>query len=690
MTLMKLSFKNYYHRWIKNQFILFILFLALMSMARALFAFYFGDARSLLADVPGLKKAMILGLRYDLMPLAYIHLLPFLFMNLLYFIPGKFSIKAGRTFGITILFLGHVALAWIYVFDYGFYSYFQDHLNILFFGFFEDDTIAILVSIWKNYNLPLWLTMLGLLHYGFFRFVKFLLSPFEFDLKVRGGDWRMPLVFIAGVVSLAWAGRGNFSRLPLSIEDAHISSDEFLNKLSINGPISLNRALKIRRTFGKADYDFLGRFGFAKWEDAAKILFKQEKPSNLLKTMKAKTPVRPDLEVKKPHVVLVIMESYGSYWDEYNSQAFNLLGGLENHFKEGITFKNFLPAENGTIGSAVSIAVSQPIRPGARFLSESEFMNLPVKTAGHLPYKEAGYETHFLYGGKLGWRDLGKYLKVQGYDRLWGADEIKESMPELSHIAASELGNEWGVFDEYLYAFLEEKLRIATKPQFFLVLSTSNHPPFEYPTSYRGSSLMMPKEVEAKITVAGDLAEKRFAGVQYANTKMSEFISRIKTSPVKDKVVIGLTGDHSYWIAKGVGHEEEFKRYSVPFHITLPDWLKPKSYDSGKFGSHEDIFPTLYHLTLSGQEYVRLGQNMFTEDSFAMNSSGLIANKYGAFHHGQFWKWKDSKRLILEPSEETPELLELRQRAHASIGLADQYLKNEKKNRSVDVKSDRP
>src|SRR5690606_13408754 len=119
-------------------------------------------------------------------------------------------------------------------------------------------------------------------------------------------------------------------------------------------------------------------------------------------------------------------------------------------------FNNFQPAENGTIGSIVSVATSQVIRPGARFLSESQYMKTHLRSAGHLPFKDQGYDTNFLYGGKLGWRDLGKFLQAQGYDHLWGAEEVKEAMPELNNINAQELGNEWGIFDEYLYAFLAE------------------------------------------------------------------------------------------------------------------------------------------------------------------------------------------------------------------------------------------
>lgn len=682
---MNLSFKHYYWRWIKNQLFLFAIMLSLMTIARLAFSIAFGDWTELQAQSGDFKTAMWLGLRYDLMPLAYINALPFILMNLGYLIPGKFTIKSIRFSVMSLFLFGYGSLIWLYIFDYAFYSYFQDHLNILFFGFFEDDTIALLTSVWKSYNLPLWLSVILFGHYIFYRLLKFLFSPFDFDLKTRKFDYRFLGCFGIGLVLIALFARGNFSRLPLSLEDAHISSNEFINELSLNGALTFNRALKIRKTFGKNKVNYLQSYGYENWEAAYETAFaKKPAGKDLIESLKSKSPLNVEAAKHPPHVVLIVMESFGTYWNNYHSPTFNILGSLEEHFRSGIYFKNFLSAENGTIGSLVSVANSQVIRPGARFLSESDFMRTPLDISGHLPYKNAGYETHFMYGGKLGWRDLGKYLAIQGYNNLWGADEIKEAMPELNNIEARDLGNEWGVFDEYLYTFIEEQLRTATKPQFFLVMTTSNHPPFEFPSSYNTLPLEMTAEIQNKVTVGQEIAQKRFLGMQYANQKVGEFLSKIKSTALNDKVVVALTGDHSYWIAKGVGSDEEFKRFAVPFYISVPERLAPKNVNTNNFGSHEDIFPSLYHLTLSEQEYIKLGEDLFSETGSAQNSAGIMANEAGAYHHGTFWNWKADAELILVPATQTPELLQLKQKAESLIGLTDLYLKEEKtRKRSV-------
>ncbi len=688
---MNLSFRHYYWRWLKNQLFLFLVFALLMTLARISFGLYFGDAPSLLTDPVSLRRALWLGFRYDLMPLAYVNALPFILLNIGFLLPGKRTIRVLRPMVVGILFSGYLLIGWLYIFDYGFYSYFQEHLNVLFFGFFEDDTLALLITIYKNYNVPLWFGVLGLIHYGLWRFIRFLFSPFEFDLRAKPLKMAMPVTFLAGLSLLALMARGNFSRLPLSLEDAHISDNEFINELALNGALTLNRAIKIRKTYGQGRYDYLKNYGFGDWTEAFEAV-RGERPSgtNVKEALVVKTRTNPFLKENPPHVVLVVMESFGSYWDDADASSFDLFGDLREHFKQGVLFKNFLPAENGTIGSIVSVAVGQVIRPGARYLSESEYLRTSLGSAGQKAFQTSGYETHFVYGGKLGWRDLGKYLTVQGFDKLWGADEIKEALPELSNFAERDLGNEWGIFDEYVYGFIDEQLRTATKPQFFLVLSTSNHPPFEYPTSYQPRPLTISPNIAEGLSVPEELARKRFLGLQYANQKMGEFLTRIKTSSLSEKTIVALTGDHSFWIAKGVGLEQEFKRYAVPFFLSIPGPYRPAKVDPEKFGSHEDIFPTLINLALSGQSYVKLGEDLFSDAGTAVNSSGLVANEHGAIHHEKFWRWEDQKRQLLVPSEETPELRTLQRRGRGFIGLTDAYLKSEMTRTPPVAGSDRP
>ena len=57
---MNLSFKNFYWRWIKNQLLMFIFMLILMTGARLVFSFLFGSIPELESNQEAFKKALFL------------------------------------------------------------------------------------------------------------------------------------------------------------------------------------------------------------------------------------------------------------------------------------------------------------------------------------------------------------------------------------------------------------------------------------------------------------------------------------------------------------------------------------------------------------------------------------------------------------------------------------------------------
>lgn len=662
-----------YRPWLKTLIYFHLATLLALTLTRLGFITFFGSWSEVLGYPVELIKALFLGIRYDWAPVSYMFALPFLILHFIQFFKSEKVVLFTSKFFHLYFFVFYSFLVWVYVFDYGFYSYFQDHLNILFFGFIEDDTKALLISIYKNYNLPFWLSVILIGHYAFYKLLSQFFRKATFKLKASRGVAKT-LIFLLGLTILAFGGRGNFTRLPLSVEDAYISSNEFINKISLNGFITFNRALKIRKHFSKGEVSYVKEMGFSNWQAA---LTAAERPiideAKFLPNIKATTSKK---VFTSPHVVLVVMESFGSYWFDQQADNFNFLGGLDQHFNEDILFTRFLSGENGTIGSILSVTLGQVIRPGARFLSEGEYMRTTLSSSASIPFQRAGYDTHFVYGGKLGWRDLGKYLKTQAFYQLHGADEIKAQMPELKNIEPRDLGNEWGIFDEYLYSFIEQKLQKATRPQFFVVLTTTNHPPFEYPRTYNPLPLELTKERLSELTVDKEIASQRFLALQYSNQKFSDFMSKVKSTNLKDNTVVSLTGDHSFWLAKSIPEANYFKKNAVPFYIYAPPHIRPKTYDAQNFGSHEDILPTLYEMTLSNIPYTKLGEDLFNEDGVAINAAGTVGSKRGVVIDGRSYCWLDSDFTQLKAcSEDFSILWNYRS---GMIAITDEFLRETK------------
>lgn len=657
-----------------------LLFAFLMMVSRFVFIGLFTELVVLKKNLALTAEALFLGFRYDMVALAYVMAIPYLLTCTGFLFTREGWLRLIPRFHRAWLFGSFFLLLALAICDLGFYSHFQEHINILFFGLWEDDTAALVTTIYKNYNVWFWgpVILLG------FGLVWWLLGRIfareRIDLFYSRPMQKeeVGLITLSGVVVIAFFARGNFTRLPLSIEDAHISDIESINELSVNGVIALNRAMRVRRNFGTGNVRYLDTQGYANRSTAiADVLSyrgeapEADKPMGLSSLLKV-TPENPELEALRPHVVVFLMESFGSYWWPVEKEL-PFLDSLRAHTEEDFLFLNFLSSENGTIGSTVALSSNLPLRPGARFLSEGEYMRTPLASGAHLPYKRAGYTTRFLYGGKLGWRQLGSYLQAQGWDRLEGAEQLKEQM-DLSSVKPENLGNEWGLFDEHLFNYVKSELGKATTPQVFFVLTTSNHPPYEVPKTFKATGLeTMPAELQKLFIKSPDESLRRLRTLQYANRQLGDFMTSLKAGPLKDKLVVAATGDHSFWIGKDEGRNGLIRKYGVPLYIYLPQTLRPAEWDKERWGSHVDIWPTLYHKSLSKAEYWAFGADMFGARGAALNAYGIAAGSEGAIISGAPHCWEADRWV--KPCEETPGLKQLKNFERAQIGLTDEFLR---------------
>ncbi|MEX1100056.1 MAG: LTA synthase family protein, partial [Bacteriovoracaceae bacterium] len=451
------------------------------------------------------------------------------------------------------------------------------------------------------------------------------------------------------------------------------STSLFINQAALNGMITFEQAYKLRQRRNVAAFKIEEEMGYTRgiheaFSDYLGFDTTPTDQSQLVNLLQRRTGLNDELEKRKPHVVVFVMESFGGNWLQYNSEEFDFLGPLKAHIDEDIYFKNFISSENGTIGSLMVLASNLPPRPGARFLSESRYMQLPLPSAAHLPYKEKGYETRFVYGGKLGWRGIGKYFQIQDYHHVEGESHIKKALA-----LKGDVGNEWGLYDEHLFKHIEKKLEKAQRPQFMLVLTTSNHPPFDTPEYFHPpGQLSIPDKLRPRISREEDLFLKRFRAFQYSNTVLSQFLSTVKEGELAQNTVVAFTGDHNFWGFMSYGLDESYLKYQVPFYVYAPEEIRPKSFDHKKLGSHEDIFPTLYNLTLSGAPYVAFGENLFSLNPSYAIGSGSAAGEEGMFYKGNNYAWETIPRI----KEKTDQRLEKVSKAYrSSVSVADFYLR---------------
>lgn len=629
----------------------YFLYLVIFFLLRLGFLLFFGREYLSLDYQLDLLKAFYVGIKYDTVVWSYLSL-PFFILSIV-----VSSFKSVKFFNLFQWFckqyfkLVILLCLLIVIVDYSFFSFFQDHINILIYGFFEDDTNALIESIFKNYKSPLIITS-GVIIFASLLIHFFMNSIFKKAKAspswIHGGF--LKFIFLIFFVFVLYGGglRGGYGDLVLAPQYSDFSKVEFINQMAYNGVIALEKTVKLRNETEHKDYSLLEKYGYKGQEHKAfgdylgmEVITKNK--DELISLLKRTTSENPVLEKSPPHVVVLVMESFGANWIKYNNERFDFLGELKKHIDQDIYFPNVISSGAGTIGSMLVLGTNIPHRAGIRFISESKHLNKNLASSSNKPYEKNGYKTHFIYGGKLGWRSIGRYFKTQGFHNIVGENEIINTLG-----LQKNYGTEWGLFDEHLLNYIYKILSESNTPQFILALSTSNHPPFEIPKSHPSPDLQIPSKLQQKITREEDLFLKRFKAFEYSNQKLAQFLSQIKSGDLKDKTVVSFTGDHNFWGFMNYDLEEAYSKYLVPFYIYAPESLLPTEINQNKIGAHEDIMTTLYNLTLSKTEYLTWGDNLLALGKSNALGPGIYANHDGVYYKKKFYNWKDGVLLNQE------------------------------------------
>ncbi|MFC1501123.1 LTA synthase family protein [Elusimicrobiota bacterium] len=666
---------------VKKYVLLNFIFLFLMSVHRFIFCFYYSD----LGDFKGLFwhviKAFILGLRFDLVVIAYLNAVIVLTLLITWAFRNKILFKLWVVFSKYYYIFVYALVFILLIFDFGFYSYFQNHINVVIFGIFEDDTKALWSTLVENYNM--WLVFLGF--FALFVIIYLLVSYFVKSIDIREFNpakksypvfLKSSFIAVLIIVNIVTA-RGSLGLFPLGTYDAAISPNVFINKLALNGINTLQETLEFRLNEDR-NYDLIKKVGYENNIEAAFSTFLKKSVSeldnDLIKDITFRTKKNYGLEKNRPNVVVIMMEGFGSDLLRYQSKHFNVLGELEKHFKSDLLFLSFLSGDVGTIGSFEVVNLNIAKRPKARHVSQSKYAYNDRISGAAIPYKNAGYETILMYGGNIAWRNLETYASKLGYDHSQGEESMERGWER----------NQWGVYDEYLYRQIYKRLADNnTKPKFIFALTTSNHPPYSLPDSYKPLPLEVNGSLEADITGDRKLANLRFQTYQYSNHKLGELITRIKNSKYGDNTIIAVTGDHNFWGVFNYTQEKTPYRYAVPLYLYIPDHLKPKNVDLKTPGSHLDIMPTLYNLSLSEAEYISLGQDMLDPKikHIGFNVDGIILTKkesvryyLGTDSHFNFL-WDPKREGMWKSAEENGKSGELIKYYKAVLALSEYIVK---------------
>ena len=538
-----------------------------------------------------LASVVVQGFRFDLKVSA---VAGFLLLLVLPWVSGK--VQGRIATGVAFLY---VMLSLVNLHYFGFY---KTPIDSLVFGVVEDDTSAVLQTIWHDFPV-IWTLLLALaLTAGSVWLHRVLLRRLRPDTVLQSRHIAIQLALaIVVFFALVFAGKGTLREMALQRQHLTVTTSPFLNDMVPNGPIALKYAWDSRGQSQNLQNPLVGlkAMGFNSPLAAAEALgLRHGSEAEVKAALTAHEPLPPG--TPKKNLIFFLMESWSAEPLLYQSPQFDVLGRLAPTLMDptkACHFSNFDSAQPGTHPTLEAILFSTPITP----LTMGDVGRKPIPWSIPKVIKDAGYQTLFVTSARSGWRDLNRVLAVQGFDEVVDANNLKESYPDAT------LGI-WGVWDSYVFKYLDKRLAAQPKdkPLFVFVLTSTNHPPYDLPADYH----RVPRDMSLwKGETSSDTLLLNLDTYHYAADLLGGFVQSVQSGPLKSNTIVAATGDHN---VRSFGmYAEPARRYlqrQVPFVIwgeglqCGPQQALP--------ASHRDMFNTLLPLIGVNGPYVNAGRNL--------------------------------------------------------------------------------
>jgi phosphoglycerol transferase MdoB-like AlkP superfamily enzyme len=620
-----------------------------------------------------LATAFGMGMRFDLKWTATLALPILLFAWL---VPPR-SRRIALTAYAAVVFL---AFHWLAIINHFYFGFFGSPIDPMIFGVIEDDTRIVFHTVFHDPRIvPVILAWIGLTAFSAW------LTGWRAPRTVAMFE-RHPRAFYAAAVLVAIVlARGSLGTFALGSKHMSVSSDGFLNQLVPNALQATYHTVKNRVESGISADPLAGlrALRFKSPAQAAAALGLPPAPDEdaLIAQLYARTPADAQLAAQPPHVVFAMMESMGRHLLEYDDpKANDLLGRLRRHFHEDFVFHNFVAGQNGTHRTFESLLMNSPVTP----LTQGRYGYTTFAGAAALPFKQAGYRTVFLTSGPSAWRNIADILKHQGFDEVHDQAHLRARYPDAPF-------NIRGAPDAIAFRYARDLLdeaEAAGRPLFVFIFTTNHHPPHLVPDGYTLLPLSLgpyaarpPADAEKGLRILGTY--------QYASDALGGFLDELKAGPLGERTLVVASGDHATRdFFTYAGHNELPLAYGVPAYFYLPPSMRAKvHYDPDRFGSHRDVFPTLYRHALSGACYLAVGNDLLGRGAPApfapAPDAGMAIYDHVVAREGAvaqltserplFLRWADGTRARLEPIDgEPPAALKARAaRERAYVGLLD-------------------
>ncbi len=587
----QLSFKPWSH--LIADTVVWLSIVASLTIFRGLLLLVFQAQLSPNTGIHAIIRCFGTGIHYDIQIATYA-VMPSLLITLVAFVKplGVWHLrvrKATMVFSVT-------ACVFAFVTDLAYFAEYQDQFNHWIFGLAYDDRRAIFQTIWKSYPI-LWITFGALVAivagiWGIARLCQIISLRIDVPSRYSLGFFKV-LVPIFIITFAVVGSRGSLGHRPMQLKDAATTGDAFLNKIVVNPFVALKYAVEQHRRLQTAQgLKYILPSGDIL--SAARSLFPQKTNTLALDDYLAR--MSPGCRIKPTHIFLIVMESYDAWPFHPPFKELGLTKKLEQMGKEGIQTIAFVSGAEGTMGSLSTIITGLPFTDVNVNYRTSIRGGLPTSIAPI--FKRLGYRPRFFYGGYLSWQRLGDFCREQGFDEIFGGDQIQTG--------SQPTGNEWGADDEVLFNFVLKHM--GSEPTFNMIMTTSYHPPFSVDVKSKG----FPRESLAKTQLGRQLGPDQlrvYGHLWYADRVLGAFAEACEHQ--LERPLIAVTGDHYSRRYPQNLRPTIFERRAVPFVLSGQKVLAHVDRSAALAGSHIDIVPTLLNLAAPpGFPYHSFGRDL--------------------------------------------------------------------------------
>ncbi len=516
-------------------------------------------------------KALVLGLVVDSSVMSCC-----MFGSYLLGLLGTFiGEKTGKIMLSVALTLSLLVALFVNAGDIYYYTIYGTRMSYNMVELFFENPATNFKMLWEDYYLPWFaLGVLVLLVLSYWLVNRMFRNV---EICPKRGLTTLAFILTFGVLSFLYYGEP-FWRLTA------FSTTTMLNHAASNGVYTLAKSSSIFAKSHRDLYPYDEKMVAAHLEQHVSDLCseKEIRSQSLVPTLR-RIAVPDTLAVPK-NVIIVISESFSAtpsgvigQMDRSYSPCFDTL------CREGVLFTNCYCCGPRTQHGIISVLAGFPSVLGGSLIRRRD-VNAFYTIAD--AFNEAGYETNFIHGGDVDYDDMSDFLRLGGFQHIYGVEEFTDW----------RFKNLWGVCDDDMFDFAFEKIKSEQKPHLSVLLTMSNHEPYDIPEFF---SKAHPEVFEMEVPLAS---------YYYADFAFAAFIEKMKTLPDYENTLIVRIADHGEVYSEA---DWFFRLFHIP---ALMLNSKEGRMEFDKVCSQMDFFPTILAEVGYAGTYPCMGQNMFSPD----------------------------------------------------------------------------